>query len=119
MGRTRSVHYSSLNLWSLSELTFIGKKLGVDLWSFETEDKRSLRQAFFYLNKYVNQPEKWPYKEISYGGVLHTMNTEMKPMFSKASTLLKKQLIDDNSKFHQYLTALEVLQYPPLNLLND
>ena len=119
MGRTRSVHYASLNLWSLSELTFIGKKLGVDLWSFETEDKRSLRQAFLYLKKYVNQPEKWPYKEISQGGVSHTMNTEMKPMFSKASTLLKKQLIDGNSKFHQHLTALEVLQYPPLNFLND
>ncbi len=119
MGRTRSVHYASLNLWSLSELTFIGKKLGVDLWSFETEDKRSLRQAFSYLKKYVNQPEKWPYKEISQGGVAHTMNTEMKPMFSKAYTLLKKQLIDDNSKFNKHLTTLEVLQYPPLNFLND
>ena len=119
MGRTRSVHYASLNLWSLSELTFIGKNLGIDLWSFETDDKRSLRKAFLYLKKYVNQPEKWPYKEISKGDALHAINTEMKPMFSKASTILKKQLIDDNFEFHKNLTALEALQYPPLKFLNN
>jgi hypothetical protein len=119
MGRTRSVHYASLNLWSLSELTFIGKNLGIDLWSFETEDKRSLRKAFLYLKRYVNQSEKWPYKEISKQGVLHTINTEMKPMLSKASTLLKEQLIDDNYEFYQNLTALEALQYPPLKFLSN
>lgn len=119
MGRTRSVHYASLNLWSLTELTFIGKKLGVDLWNFKTEDERSLKNAFSYLKKYINQPEKWPFKEISKGGVLHTMDAEMKPMLSKASTLLKEQWIDGNSKFYQNLTALEVLQYPPLELLSN
>jgi len=117
MGRTRSVHYASLNLWSLTELSFIGKNLGVDLWNFETEDIRSLQKAISYLKKYINQPEKWPFKEISKGGVSHTMDTEMKPMLSKASTLLKVRLNNDNSKWYQNLTALEVLQYPPLELI--
>jgi hypothetical protein len=119
MGRTRSVHYASLNLWSLTELTFIGRKLGVDLWNFKTEDERSLRNAFSYLKKYINQPEKWPFKEISKGGVLHIMNTEIKPMLSRASTLLQEQWIVGDSNFYQNLTALEVLQYPPLEWLSN
>ena len=119
MGRTRSVHYASLNLWSLTELTFIGKNLGVDLWNFETEDKRSLKRAFAYLKLFVESPENWNFKEISKGGVLYTMETEMKPMLSRASTLLKEPLIYDNSKYYENLTALEALQYPPLELLKN
>ena len=116
MGRTRSVHYASLNLWSLAELTFMGRNLGVDLWDFETEDNRSLKKAFSYLQKFIHQPKKWPFKEISKGGVLQTMNAEMKPMLSKASTLLKEPLLGNTSNFHQYLNPLEALQYPPLGL---
>lgn len=119
MGRTRSVHYAALNLWSLTELTFIGKSLNVDLWNFETKDKRSLKQAFHYLKPYIESPDKWPYKEISKGGVLYTMNTEMKPMLSKASTLLKEELLYDDAKFYKYLNSLECLQYPPLELLTN
>jgi len=119
MGRTRSVHYASLNLWSLTELTFIGKNLGVDLWNFETEDKRSLKQAFNYIKPYVKSSEKWPFKEISKGGVLHVMNTEMTPMLSKASTLLGTQIVDAKFKVYKNLTALESLQYPPLEKVSN
>lgn len=119
MGRTRSVHYASLNLWSLTELTFIGRSLDVDLWNFKTQDGRSLKQAFNYLTLFVKTPEKWPFKEIAKGGVKGVMNNEMKPMLSKASTLLGKQLIDSNLKVYQNLTALESLQYPPLEFLNN
>lgn len=74
MGRTRSVHYASLNLWSLTELTFIGRNLGVDLWGFETKDKSSLKKAFTYLKPFIKEPREWPFKEISKGGVFHAVN---------------------------------------------
>lgn len=118
MGRTRSVHYAALNIWSLTELTFIGRSLDVDLWNFETKDKRSLKQAFHYLKPYIESPEKWPFKEISKGGILQVMDTEMKPMISKASTLLETQFVGNDTNVYQYLTSLETLQYPPLEMLH-
>lgn len=119
MGRTRSVHYAALNLWSLIELTFIGRSLDIDLWNFETQDGRSLKQAFNYLSPYIKTPKKWPFKEISKGGILHVINTEMKPMFSKAATLLGEELIGSELQTYKHLTPLESLQYPPLVKIKD
>lgn len=47
--RTKSFHYSSINLWAFVNLTFMGRKVVGDLWEFETDDGRSLRQAYRFL----------------------------------------------------------------------
>src|SRR5260221_416673 len=47
--RTRGFSYSVINLDGLMELAELGKHVSVDLWSFKTEDGRSVRHALDFL----------------------------------------------------------------------
>lgn len=118
LGRTRSVHYASLNLWSMTELALMGRKLGIDLWNYETDDFRSLRKAYAYLIPFVVGDKKWEYKEISEGGIEQTVEMELKPMFSKASTSLDTLLVNAKVKTYKNLKPLDVLRYPPKEILD-
>ena len=113
LGRTRSVHYASLNLWSMTELALMGQKLGIDLWNYETTDYRSLKKAFSYLTPFVSGDKKWQYKEITEGGAKKAIETELKPMFSKASTSLDTLLVGAKVKLYGNLKPLDALRYPP------
>ncbi len=118
MGRTKSVQYATLNLWSLTELTLMGRKLGIDLWGFETEDGRSLKKAYSYLTPFVLGTEKWPQRQITEGGPEKAINKYMVPVFSMASTALDTILIDSKFKTYTNLKPLDALRYPPINLLH-
>lgn len=64
LDRTRSLWYSTFNLTALFQLARLGESVGVDLWSFQTKDGRSIRKALDYLTPYVTGEKKWPYKQI-------------------------------------------------------
>ncbi|SNR77212.1 Alginate lyase [Lutibacter agarilyticus] len=64
LGRTRSVHYSSMNLKVMTSLAEMGVPLGVDLWSYISPDGKSIKNAFEFLRPYAQGDEKWPYKQI-------------------------------------------------------
>ncbi len=117
LGRTKSIHYSTMNLWSLANLTFMGRKLGVDLWDFETTDGRSLPKAYAFLMPFAQGVENWPYKQITPGGAKAAIETELKPFFSKSATLLEIDSLDKGVEGVSNLSALESLQYPPLGKL--
>ncbi len=119
MGRTKSVSYSTGNLWLLTELTIMGRKLGVDLWAYESEDGRSLKKAYQFLAPFVTNPENWPKQQISEGGAEKMINENMKPLFSKASTALGVTLIDPDAKTYLKLRPLEALIYPPVEMLPE
>ncbi|WP_345164419.1 alginate lyase family protein [Algibacter aquimarinus] len=68
--RTKSFNYSEMNLTGLTELATLGEWVGVNLWSYETADGRSIRRALEFLRPYVEEvpegspPRVWHYKQV-------------------------------------------------------
>lgn len=119
MGRTKSVNYSSENLWAFTQLTLMGRKLGIDLWDYESKDGRSLKKAFNYLSPFVLNPKDWPKKQITPGGVAKAIEEHMKPLFSKAATSIGVEIMNPDSKAYLKLSPLEALTYPPIEMLPE
>lgn len=69
LARTRAFSYSCFNLQGLFALAWLGRHVGVDLWSFRSEDGRSLRKALDWLAPYADPARSWPYAQISKEGV--------------------------------------------------
>jgi hypothetical protein len=63
--RTQSWNYSIFNLEAFLSAASLGEKLGVDLWKFESPDKRSIRQALDWLAPFASGEKKWSYKQIT------------------------------------------------------
>jgi len=64
LARTKSLSYSKMNLSAFIKLADLGKKVGVDLWGYETEDGRSIRKAQAFLEPYLSKKKKWPYRQL-------------------------------------------------------
>ncbi len=64
LARTTSLGYSIFSLQALVKLADLGKKLGVDLWHFQTADGRSIQKALEYLLPYANPKNIWPHQQI-------------------------------------------------------
>ncbi len=67
--RTKAFAYSLYNLNALAQLAEVGHNVGVDLWNYKTTDGRSLKKAIDFLAPYRDPKQKWPYQEISPGGI--------------------------------------------------
>ncbi len=65
--RTKAFTYSAMNLRGLTRLAQYGKRVGVDLWGYETEDGRSIKQGYVYLASYLRDNKEWDYKQITKG----------------------------------------------------
>jgi hypothetical protein len=114
LGRTKSVHYCSMNLRIITLVAEMGMPLGVDLWNYTTQDGRSMKKAYGFLRPFAEGKEKWPYKQITEGGVDKAIEDEMKPLFSIGSTIFNEELIDENVEAYQNLSYMDKLKYPPL-----
>ena len=59
-----------MNLTGLIQLATLGDWMDMDLWSFETEDGRSIRRALEFIRPFVQDrpagwpPRVWPYQQI-------------------------------------------------------
>jgi hypothetical protein len=62
--RTKSLHYSSMNLDSFALLCRLAQLDGVDLWHFRTSRGIGVNTAFDYLLPYTLQPATWKQKQI-------------------------------------------------------
>jgi len=62
--RTKSWDYSVMNLDGLISLAILGESAGVDLWNFETTDKRGIRHAIDFLYQFKGSEKTWKYKQI-------------------------------------------------------
>lgn len=63
--RTRSWHYSEFNLAAFMDLATLGERVGVDLWSYETADGRSIRRAVDFLVPFAAGERPWTFDQIT------------------------------------------------------
>lgn len=63
--RTQAWDYSLFNLEALFDAAAMARQLGIDLWSYETPDKRGIRKALDWLVPYATAEKKWNYRQIS------------------------------------------------------
>jgi hypothetical protein len=63
--RTQAWNYSLFNLEALFDAASLGNKIELDLWNFETPDKRGIRKALDWLLPFAIGAKKWSYKQIS------------------------------------------------------
>ena len=84
--RTKSFNYSEMNLTGLIELATLGEWVGVDLWTYETADGRSIRQALEFLRPYVEEvPVGWPPRFWHYQQIVPFHPEILAPAFRMAS----------------------------------
>lgn len=114
LGRTKSMHYATMNLITMSHVAEMGKKLGVDLFNYTSSEGSSMRIAFEFLKPYAEREKLWPYKQITPGGAEKAIEVDLIPLFSMASTIFGEDLIAPNLKAYKNLNYMERLQYPPL-----
>jgi len=114
IGRTKSIHYCSMNLRVMTFVAEMGMPLGVDLWNYTSADGKSMKNAFEFLQPFAEGKEKWTYKQITEGGVEKAIEDELKPLFSIASTIYGEALIEPGAMAHQNLSYMDKLLYPPL-----
>src|SRR5207245_62094 len=62
--RTRSLAYSAMNLEGLCRPADLGRQVGVDLWSYQSPDGGSIRNALDYVAPYAAAATRWPGQEI-------------------------------------------------------
>jgi hypothetical protein len=63
--RTRAFDYSRFNILAFIELAMLGERVGVDLWSYQTDDGRSIRKAIDWLIPYATGEKEWEHKQIT------------------------------------------------------
>ncbi|MBI5476183.1 MAG: alginate lyase family protein [Ignavibacteriales bacterium] len=64
LARTRSLHYTYFNIDAMFKLASLAEKVGVDLWSYKTEDDRSIKKALDWVMPYVLREKKWENEQI-------------------------------------------------------
>ena len=63
LSRSRSYFYSCFNLQALVNIASLGDKIGMDMWQYESDNKKSIPLAIQYLTPVV-YGEKWPHKTL-------------------------------------------------------
>ncbi len=64
LARTKSFHYSVMNLHGFLELARLGQKVGVNLWDLESKDGRSIKKGYQYMLPYLTNEKEWEYQQI-------------------------------------------------------
>lgn len=64
LARTKSLGYSLYNLEALFTCARLGEHVGVDWWSHQTNDNRSLQAALAYLAPYMDPQRAWPRHDL-------------------------------------------------------
>jgi len=59
--RTKSFFYSGFNLLGLFRLAALGDNINIDLWNYQSSDRRAIRKALDYLLPYQTKEKTWPY----------------------------------------------------------
>lgn len=63
LARTKPYGYSLFNLDAMAMLCQLLSDKQNNMWAFELEDKRSIRQAIAFMDPYVKDKSKWTFKQ--------------------------------------------------------
>jgi Alginate lyase len=63
--RTKSLGYSAFNLIALMTLAETGRRVGVDLYGWQSADGRSIRRAVEYIAPFADPQRQWAYQQIT------------------------------------------------------
>ncbi len=110
LARTKALSYSAMNLTGLSYLANLGQVAGVDLWTFETPDGRSIKKAYQYLQPIATGEKQWNFPQIvdPEGSV-----ENLKPMFRMAASRTSDSVFSRVAKMGEVKSAdLKMLLYP-------
>jgi hypothetical protein len=64
LARTKAWGYSLMNLNGLMSLARMGEHVGIDLWSYETPDGRSIKKAIDYMLPYAAGEKQWDHPQL-------------------------------------------------------
>jgi alginate lyase len=65
LARTQSWNYAIFNLEAFFAAAAIADKAGIDLWRYESSDKRAIRKALDWLVPFAIGAKKWNYPQIT------------------------------------------------------
>jgi len=104
--RTKAFDYSRFNILAHEELAMLGQRVGLDLWSYQTDDGRSLRKALDWMVPYMTGEQKWQYKQIA------------PPKLKEAATVLRRAANGYNEpKYEQAIKKMKDGTSPMTDLL--
>jgi len=63
--RTKSFSYSAMNLIGFFTLARLGEHKSVDLWTYKSDDGRTIRGALNYLTPFATGEKEWKYQMVN------------------------------------------------------
>jgi hypothetical protein len=64
LARTKSFDYSTMNLRGMFEMATLAEHVDVDLWNYESDDGRSIRQALDWLLPFATGEREWKHEQL-------------------------------------------------------
>jgi hypothetical protein len=106
--RTKSLGYSAMNLSGLFELALLAESVGIDLWTFQSADGRSIHKALDYLVPFLSGQGKWPHQQI-----IEFKSAEISPVLAVAAAKFKDYRYEELAVKidSQLLRRIEALPY--------
>jgi hypothetical protein len=104
--RTKAFDYSRVNIDALFALATLGNQVDVDLWHFETRDRRSIRKALDWLIPFATGEKKWEYEQIS-----KLQGSSLVPLLRRAAVAYRDE------RYERILEKLASPRNPDVRLL--
>ena len=98
--RTLALGYSTFNLEAWFAIATMAENRKVDLWSYQSADGRSLKQAIDYLLPYVLGEKKWEYQQIKdyKPNAFYSLLLQAAIKFKDTSYITKAEAIKSSNK---------------------
>jgi hypothetical protein len=64
LARTLSWGYSLMNLSGFFGIARLAENVGIDLWNYQTDDKKNIKKAYEWLESYAYSDKEWRFKQI-------------------------------------------------------
>ena len=109
LARSRSFFYSCFNLQALVAIADLGNKVDMNMWQYQSDNKKSLALAIGYLTPVVDG-EKWKHstlKSINLNNLIPIISKAFKNFNTQEYKVLLSKIIDGNKQKKQDNNLLE------------